>query len=563
MSKKLLIRDAHGEREVPLGGTVAVGRDPGCAISADDPLLSRRHAEFVLTTAGVLVRDLKSRNGIRVNGASVLEANLKSGDTVQVAGLSIRFVDDAPPAAVPSTSDTAGDATRLLPPPVARAAPAAAVPAAPPAEDKTTLIPSMQRPAGLGRPPTAAAAPIARQSPRAAAAPAPAASRQPRVAKTSWSARVLAQIAALAAVVFIATAVPLVLWEGRLVDATADAQATALVNWFAAEAALPLETGAPVTSAADVMAREPGVVAAVVLSPQGRVLAPASRASETIATIPGLGLAPADVLRARSARNDDLIEIARPVAAKGSARAAVVWLSYRPTAPPEAGSTAVVLAPAVLIALVGTFFVVAVVRRTTLRGLSMLNEDIELAVAGQIAEVGDPLGAKPVHDLAATVNYLVTRVKASGALDMRASGARVRSDLVRQSAAAGSQVVSSPAYRGAAAPAPAAAAPPSAPRDARVVANAKLRVTEVSGGVADLLGAKSNIVGEHLLDAIPEKTVVDAVLKCLGALSGGGEERTVVSPDGKPYKLSVVVSRAGKDQPVTIVVKMLDSAGAA
>jgi hypothetical protein len=70
-----------------------------------------------------------------------------------------------------------------------------------------------------------------------------------------------------------------------------------------------------------------------------------------------------------------------------------------------------------------------------------------------------------------------------------------------------------------------------------------------------MLGVRPDkLVGAHLVDAIPDKQLVDAVLKCLSALPGGGEEKSVVSPAGRPYRVAVSVSRAAKDQPITIVM---------
>ena len=47
MIRKLLVNDGRSERELLLDGTIVVGRDPSCHINDLDPLLSRRHAEFV------------------------------------------------------------------------------------------------------------------------------------------------------------------------------------------------------------------------------------------------------------------------------------------------------------------------------------------------------------------------------------------------------------------------------------------------------------------------------------------------------------------------------------
>ena len=95
--RKLIVKDNHGERDVLLVGTLTVGRDPGCEISVADPLLSRHHAEFVESSSGVMVRDLHSQNGIKVNNVVVKEAALQAGDIVQIAGLILRYVEEAAP----------------------------------------------------------------------------------------------------------------------------------------------------------------------------------------------------------------------------------------------------------------------------------------------------------------------------------------------------------------------------------------------------------------------------------------------------------------------------------
>jgi FHA domain len=92
--KKLLVNDGRSEREVLLVGTIVVGRDPSCQLNDLDPLLSRRHAEFVPSSKGVTVRDLKSRNGILVNGDKVPEHVLKPGDVVQLGHLHVRYVEE-------------------------------------------------------------------------------------------------------------------------------------------------------------------------------------------------------------------------------------------------------------------------------------------------------------------------------------------------------------------------------------------------------------------------------------------------------------------------------------
>ncbi|MGH9385092.1 MAG: FHA domain-containing protein [Vicinamibacterales bacterium] len=94
MKRKLVVNDGRSEREVLLVGPIVIGRDPSCHISDLDPLLSRRHAEFVPRPSGLLVRDLGSRNGILVNGAKVPERLLASGDVVQLGHLQLRYIEE-------------------------------------------------------------------------------------------------------------------------------------------------------------------------------------------------------------------------------------------------------------------------------------------------------------------------------------------------------------------------------------------------------------------------------------------------------------------------------------
>ncbi len=69
----------------PLGETaVTLGRATANEISLPDNSLSRRHAEFTATATGVQLRDLGSRNGVKVNGVPRTAAVLQDGDQLQI-----------------------------------------------------------------------------------------------------------------------------------------------------------------------------------------------------------------------------------------------------------------------------------------------------------------------------------------------------------------------------------------------------------------------------------------------------------------------------------------------
>jgi pSer/pThr/pTyr-binding forkhead associated (FHA) protein len=54
-----------------------VGRGPGVDLAFPDEAMSREHAAFEVAEDGMRVRDLGSTNGVRVNGAPALAAELK------------------------------------------------------------------------------------------------------------------------------------------------------------------------------------------------------------------------------------------------------------------------------------------------------------------------------------------------------------------------------------------------------------------------------------------------------------------------------------------------------
>jgi hypothetical protein len=72
--------------------SVLIGREPDCDIVISDRQVSRHHARFTLSTRGVYLEDLGSKNGTHHNGRPVSESIfLQDGDVIQIA-LAQRFV---------------------------------------------------------------------------------------------------------------------------------------------------------------------------------------------------------------------------------------------------------------------------------------------------------------------------------------------------------------------------------------------------------------------------------------------------------------------------------------
>jgi FHA domain-containing protein len=79
-------------RRVAIGADpLVIGRLPECGVVLQDSNVSRRHAELRRVGEGVVLTDLGSTNGTRVNGATVREQILTSGDEVGVGSTRLIF----------------------------------------------------------------------------------------------------------------------------------------------------------------------------------------------------------------------------------------------------------------------------------------------------------------------------------------------------------------------------------------------------------------------------------------------------------------------------------------
>ncbi|MCS6977793.1 MAG: FHA domain-containing protein [Gemmatales bacterium] len=81
-----------------------VGRNPTCDVRLDHKSVSKLHCVLVKTDGLVLIRDLGSTNGTRVNGIRIRRGHLLPNDKLQIAGchFQIIFGPSEPPAAKPN-----------------------------------------------------------------------------------------------------------------------------------------------------------------------------------------------------------------------------------------------------------------------------------------------------------------------------------------------------------------------------------------------------------------------------------------------------------------------------
>ena len=70
---------------------VMVGRHPQCDARLDSLSVSRRHCMLTEDVGEVVVRDLGSTNGTRINGQRVERGRLRPGDEISIAHIRYRL----------------------------------------------------------------------------------------------------------------------------------------------------------------------------------------------------------------------------------------------------------------------------------------------------------------------------------------------------------------------------------------------------------------------------------------------------------------------------------------
>ena len=81
-----LLVSLDGNADIPLDQiVVVVGRHRGCNVRIASPRVSRRHCCLAVDRDGVLVRDLGSTHGTRINRQRIEEVVLRLGDELSIA----------------------------------------------------------------------------------------------------------------------------------------------------------------------------------------------------------------------------------------------------------------------------------------------------------------------------------------------------------------------------------------------------------------------------------------------------------------------------------------------
>lgn len=91
-------------------GTSIIGRGNDVAVSIDHEDVSRRHAEVEVGPSGIVVRDLGSKNGVRVDGEPITHARAVTHGQVIALG-ELRLLVSDPASRVADVLARAGETT--------------------------------------------------------------------------------------------------------------------------------------------------------------------------------------------------------------------------------------------------------------------------------------------------------------------------------------------------------------------------------------------------------------------------------------------------------------------
>jgi len=86
--------DGSGDgRKWAIGNSSTIGRGTSCEIHLDDGRgkVSREHARITRRGSAVVIEDLASTNGTRVNGARITRKDLREGDLIEIGSFKLRF----------------------------------------------------------------------------------------------------------------------------------------------------------------------------------------------------------------------------------------------------------------------------------------------------------------------------------------------------------------------------------------------------------------------------------------------------------------------------------------
>lgn len=116
MPRLVIQSGAHKGEEIELQrGSNFLGRAEGCDFTLDDPTVSSRHCEVIVTDLGVQIRDLDSTNGTFIDTQRVKSAELRNGQILMLGSMEMRLMGMTVDVVIPKMTVTAEPVAVQLP----------------------------------------------------------------------------------------------------------------------------------------------------------------------------------------------------------------------------------------------------------------------------------------------------------------------------------------------------------------------------------------------------------------------------------------------------------------
>ena len=396
------------------------------------------------------------------------------------------------------------------------------------------------------------------------------------------NARITLSVMLAAFFMFLVTGIPLSQARSTDLHRESLARVGTIARSLGAENGPALASGQTLAVSVQNALAEPGVREVLLLSPEGRVLAPADRLDQTVSKLPDFG----DISAISGLQTADLGKEVQAAALieSGGRRLGVAWVRLDPSYASTRAPVALYLFAALFTGLVAAFVAAHLLRKALYARLMTLATDIDMAASGQLDVVTESVG---VPRVAEAVNFLVGRMRT-----------------------APQQVVQQMAPPPVAAPLP-SSAQPAVEREGRMVLDASFIVKEATAGAAQMLRTtppdkiafnyppppkegqrdsfaitaagwprcclvvpaqaqpdelyaaqmlrttQQKLEGHHVLEAIPEQAVVNAIIDAIGDITSQGSATRRTEGSGGEPGLELKAERAAPDAPITITIRRL------
>jgi two-component system, NtrC family, nitrogen regulation response regulator GlnG len=104
-ARLVVLSGSAAGQELPIGAAgCLIGKDASCQLRLDDPQVSRKHLEVHVVDAGLLLRDLGSKNGTFVGATRISEVVVAPGTVIKIGVTEIALADGEVMASLPPSS---------------------------------------------------------------------------------------------------------------------------------------------------------------------------------------------------------------------------------------------------------------------------------------------------------------------------------------------------------------------------------------------------------------------------------------------------------------------------